>query len=65
VKLLIDGILHIEFNANKLLGVHAYIDKEARYQWQIEIVLEGNTITTEYTSREKWEQVLTELEKVI
>jgi hypothetical protein len=65
VKLLIDGILHIEFNLDKLLGIHAFIDKDARYQWQIEIILEGNTITTEYTSREKWEAVLKELEKVV
>jgi len=63
VKIYIDGLLHLSFYKNRLSGVQSWYHGPDFYA--IELTLSDAVITTEYDSREKWEQILRELDQVL
>lgn len=60
----IGGVLHIWLDRRKLLGISSWV-MTGRRQYFIEFIMDGNTITTDYDSQEKWESILNQVESVL
>lgn len=58
------GVLHLHLQRSKLIGVHSWIMGE-RKQFFIEYTLTGGAIVCDYDSREKWQSILDQLERLL
>lgn len=60
----INGALHLWLDRKNLRAINSWI-MLGRRQWFIEYVMDGATFTTDYNVREKWEEILRQLEAVL
>lgn len=63
IRIHIGEVLHLHIDRAKLLSIQSWCDHVASYS--IEYTLDGGTMTTEYTERERWAAILKQLEEVL
>lgn len=62
--LYVNGLMHLRFDVKNLLAFHSYKDSNSSYG--IDVYLNGEAIVSlEYDTKEKWQAVLKELDKLI
>lgn len=63
LKVYIDGFLHLTIPKARFIALQSWIE---RPDWHVvEIYLEGQTITCEYTSLAKWQAILRALDEYL
>lgn len=60
----INGVMHLWLDRKKLCAVNSWV-MLGRRQWFIEYTMENATFTTDYNDRDKWEEILKQLEIVL
>lgn len=55
IKILIDNILHLSVNQNRLLGIQSWVGSD---KYIIQFYMKGNNIICEYNNKKKWEKIL-------
>ena len=63
LRIYFDDALHLHIDSGKFIGMQSWTDSE--HSFTIEYTLAGATLTTEYTTEDKWRAVLDGLEKVL
>ena len=63
LRIYFGDVLHLHIDNSKLLGMQSWTDNE--HSFTIEYTLAGGTLSTQYTTEEKWKAVLAGLEKVL
>lgn len=59
-----NGLLHVTFKRSNLISIQSWRQGENNYYIEY-LFNEGNPLLTDYDSKEKWEEILKELEKVL
>lgn len=62
IRILINDVLHVALKKDEFVGVQTWI--EGTGKWCIEYHLKTTSILTEQDSKEKWEAIIKELEKI-
>jgi hypothetical protein len=59
-----DGITHLRVSLAQLVGIQSWIQGKNNKKYIIEYSTKTTTIQSEYDDRNKWEQILAELDKL-
>ena len=63
VKIRFGGLLHMHLQ-RPIYGVQSWV-QERQAKFTIQYLTAGGEVTSEYDSREKWESILSQLDKVL
>lgn len=64
LRILINGVLHLDLTRTKLLAVHSWVNgREQRFF--IEYTMQGGTVVCDYDTRDKWLSILNQLAELL